>query len=230
MAGDTSKNSENLNQYIDHTLLRPDAKEADIIKVCDEALEYRFRTVCIEPQWLPLVVTRLEGSNVLPITVIAFPGGEDATESKVLQARDAVAAGAKEVDMVMNRTLLKSRRYTEFYLDVISVVNIIPKTPVKVILETSELTYEEKVLACGLCKAAGAAFVKTSTGFSKSGATPEDVALMRAIVGNDVGVKASGGVRTREDALLLIAAGASRLGCSASVAIVKGEAATSRGY
>lgn len=230
MSTTTPQPVKNLAQYIDHTLLRPDAKEAEILKACDEALEFKFKTVCVEPRWLPQVAARLEGSEVLPIAVISFPHGDDPTDSKVSQAKAAVAAGAKEIDMVMNRQWLQEKRFTEFYLDIVSVVTSIPGIPVKVILETSELTHEEKIVACGLCKAAGAAFVKTSTGFSKAGATAEDIALMRLVVGPQMGVKASGGIRTQADAVKMIEAGASRVGASASVAIVTGGAGATRGY
>lgn len=213
----------NLNEYIDHTLLRPDAAEHEIRRVCREAVEYRFKTVCLEARWLPVAVEELRGTPVLPITVISFPKGDDPTAKKAEATSEAVKAGAKEIDMVLNRALLQKRRHRELLEDIRAVVAASDGVPVKVILETSELTDPEKLMACALAKAAGAAFVKTSTGFSKSGATESDVRLMRAAVGEEMGVKASGGVRTRADAEKMIAAGANRLGTSASIAIVKGE-------
>lgn len=212
-----------LAQYIDHTLLRPDATEPEILKLCEEAREFSFRTVCIESKWLPVAVKKLKGSSVLPITVISFPKGEDPSPKKAADTLSAVQAGAREVDMVLNRTLLKKRDHSAVFDDIQAVVEAANGVPVKVIFETSELTREEIVAACALSKAAGAKFVKTSTGFSKSGATVEDVRLMREMVGADCGVKASGGIRTTQDAQNMIAAGANRLGCSASIAIVQGQ-------
>jgi deoxyribose-phosphate aldolase len=211
-------------QYIDHTLLKPEATEAEVAKVCDEAREYSFKTVCVESKWIPMVAKRLKGTAVLPITVISFPKGEDPSPKKAADTLAAVQAGAKEIDMVLNRTLLKRRDHAAVFEDIQAVVEAAGAIPVKVILETSELTREEKLMACALCKAAGAKFVKTSTGFSKSGATVEDVRLMREAVGPEMGVKASGGIRTTQDAKNMLAAGANRLGCSASIAIVQGQA------
>ena len=219
-----------LAQYIDHTLLRPDAKESEILKICDEAVEHGFRTVCIEKQWLKAARARLGGSQVLPITVISFPEGIKPPGLKAGEAKEGADLGAREIDMVLNRVYLKEKRYGDVLHDIRSVVEAVAGIPVKVILETSELTRDEKVIACSIAKAAGAAFVKTSTGFSKSGATAEDVALMRATVGDDLGVKASGGVRTFEDAWKMIQAGATRLGTSASVAIVQGVPAGEGSY
>lgn len=214
--------AKNLAQYIDHTLLRPDAKELEIIKLCEEALENSFKAVCVEKQWLPLVAPLLKGTPVLAITVISFPAGDGSTERKVEEALESLQEGAKELDMVLNRSLLRAGKYDLALSDIASVVDAAGTIPVKVILETSELTHDEKVVACSLAKAAGAAFVKTSTGFSKDGATEEDVQLMRRIVGPSMGVKASGGIRSYETAAKMIRAGANRLGTSASVAIVTG--------
>ena len=219
-----------LAPYIDHTLLKPDAKESEIIQLCAEAKQFGFHTVCIEAKWLALAVRELKGSRVLPITVVSFPGGRDSTDSKVSQVRAALAAGAGEIDMVLNRESLAQFRYADVYQDISAVVAASSGRPVKVILETSELTEYQKVAASALCKAAGASFVKTSTGFSKSGATLEDVRLMRSVVGPGFGVKASGGIRTTQDALKMVEAGATRLGTSASVAIVQGVAASVGGY
>lgn len=220
----------NLAQYIDHTLLRPDATAAEIEKICDEAKEFQFKGVCVEAKWLPLVVPRLKGSEVLAVTVISFPGGDLPTEKKAAEATAARRDGAQEIDMVLNRGWLKAKNYHAVYADIEAVVKAAAGAPVKVILETSELSDEEKWSACVLSKAAGAAFVKTSTGFSKGGATVEDVRRMRAAVGPELGVKASGGVRTREQAIAMVEAGANRLGTSGGVAIVKGEMVSGKGY
>lgn len=218
-----------LSQFIDHTLLRPEATRAEIEKVCHEAIENQFKTVCVEVQWLPVVSEMLKGTSVSPIAVVCFPQGTANTSEKVKSTVEAIKAGAKEIDMVLNRELLKQRRYIDVLKDIEGVVIAAAGHPVKVILETSELTTEEKAIACALSKMAGAAFVKTSTGFSKSGATVEDVKLMRDLVGPNMGVKASGGVRSYEDAMKMIQAGANRLGTSASVAIVQGATGNS-GY
>lgn len=214
---------QNLAQYIDHTLLRPEASEEAIDRLCDEALEFSFKGVCVELRWLPKVVRRLENSKVLPVTVISFPGGDDSTEEKCRQALRAVELGAKEIDMVLNRRLLKERSYRDLYFDIAEVVQAAGSIPVKVILETCELTHDEKVISCAIARAAEAAFVKTSTGFGTGGATESDVKLMRGVVGEDMGVKASGGVRSYDDAVRLVLSGATRLGTSAGVAIVKGK-------
>ncbi|MBI1860751.1 MAG: deoxyribose-phosphate aldolase [Deltaproteobacteria bacterium] len=212
-------NARELSRYIDHTLLLPTATREQLEQVVSEAIEYQFRTVCIESKWLSVAAPRLAKSSVLPITVISFPGGERSSAEKVREATEAVKLGAREVDMVLNRSLLAAARYKETLDDIRGVVDA-ARVPVKVILETSELTDEQKAIACALAKAAGAAFVKTSTGFSRGGATAEDIRLMRRVVGPELGVKASGGIRTLKDALMMIEAGATRLGCSASVSIV----------
>lgn len=219
-----------LAQYIDHTLLRPEATEAEIIKLCDEAVTHNFKTVCIEAKWLQTAAARLKGSKVLPITVISFPKGTDSTEKKYQDTLTAVQLGAQEVDMVLNRELLSQKKYAEVWKDIHQVVLGAGSVPVKVILETSELSDEEKRIACALVKAAGAHFVKTSTGFSKSGATENDIKLMRETVGEGFGVKASGGIRSYQDAIKMIAAGATRLGTSASISIVQGAQSSSGGY
>lgn len=208
---------------IDHTVLSPDAKKGDIETACQEAIRHSFKTVCVRMEWLPLVVRALKDSSILPITVIGFPGGLEATVEKVTQTQRAIQDGAREIDMVLNRQLLVKHDYQAVYSDIKAVVDQSAEIPVKVIIETSELTQQQKVISCCLAKAAGAAFVKTSTGFTASGATKEDVELMRQVVGPNFGVKASGGIRTQKDAEVMIAAGASRLGCSASVAIVTGS-------
>jgi deoxyribose-phosphate aldolase len=164
----------------------------------------------------------------VPIAVVGFPLGASLPSAKAFEAREAIRAGAREIDMVLNVGALKSRDYAQVHQDIAAVVDACRPLPVKVILETALLTDEEKVLACALSKAAGASFVKTSTGFGPGGATAEDVALMRRVVGEDVGVKASGGVRSAEDAMKLLRAGANRLGASASVAIVSGQTSTAK--
>lgn len=219
-----------LAQYIDHTLLRPEAKEDEILKACEEALHYGFKGVCVEAKWLSVVVPKLKGSSVLPVTVIAFPEGTASTEEKVKETHMAVEAGAQEVDMVLNRDLLKARQHGAVLKDIHSVVYAAGVIPVKVILETSELTHDEKAAAVALCVAAGAKFVKTSTGFSKSGATVADIQMMRNLVGPTLGVKASGGVRSYETAVEMIRAGATRIGTSSSIAIVQGASATLGSY
>jgi deoxyribose-phosphate aldolase len=218
----------NLAQYIDHTLLKPEATEAQIRQACQEALAHGFAAVCVRSEWVGQAAEWLRGSSVLPICVVGFPSGEEATAAKVEETRRAVALGAREIDMVLKKSLLRSRDYAAVAEDIRSVVQA-AGVPVKVILETGELAHDEKVIGCALSVLAGAAFVKTSTGFGKGGATAEDIRLMRAIVGDRAKVKASGGVRTREDALKMIEAGADRIGTSGGVAIVTGGAGTT-GY
>ncbi len=209
---------------IDHTLLKPTATRADIVKVCDEARRYHFASVCVNSTWIPLVARLLAGSGVKPICVVGFPLGAMSTRSKAQETREAVGDGAEEIDMVINIGLLRSGDHDGVFDDIRAVVEAAAGKPVKVILETAMLEREEKIAACAISKAAGAAFVKTSTGFGGGGATAEDIALMRSIVGPNMGVKASGGVRTADDARKMLAAGADRLGASASVAIVTGGA------
>lgn len=216
-----------LAPVIDHTLLKADATAGDVQRLCEEARRHGFATVCVNSSHIALAARALEESDVLPIAVVGFPLGAALTSAKAFEAREAVRQGAREVDMVLNVGALKAKDYQLVHQDIRAVVDAALPHPVKVILETSLLSEEEKVIACALSKAAGAAFVKTSTGFSAAGATVEDIALMRRVVGEDMGVKASGGVRTAEDALKLVAAGADRLGASASVAIVTGGKGTS---
>lgn len=211
-----------LASYIDHTLLAPTATRADIVKVCEEARRHSFASVCVNSTWIGLVARLLEGSRVMPICVVGFPLGAMATPAKAGETRQAIADGAQEIDMVLDIGALKGGDHDRVFDDIRAVVEAAQGRPVKVILETSLLTRDEKIVGCAISKAAGAAFVKTSTGFGGGGATAEDIALMRAVVGPDMGVKASGGVRTAQDAQKLIAAGATRLGASASVAIVTG--------
>ncbi len=225
--------SDGLASLIDHTLLKPDACRADLEQLCREAAQYCFASVCVNPNWVALCRELLRGSGVKVCTVIGFPLGAHLPDTKAYEARRAVEQGAEEVDMVINIGALKSRDYALVEQDIHGVVQAAGKdTVVKVILETSLLTRDEKVMGCTLSKAAGAEYVKTSTGFGGGGATVEDVQLMRETVGPEMGVKASGGVRTREDAEKMVAAGATRLGASAGVKIVRGEAdgAKGKGY
>jgi deoxyribose-phosphate aldolase len=222
--GSLPASSGELARKIDHTLLKPDATRKDLVKLCEEARAHRFYSVCINTTWVPLCVELLKGSGVLCICVVGFPLGAATTRAKAAETREAIAQGAGEIDMVVNIGLLKSGDHNKVFEDIRAVVEAASGRPVKVILETHLLSHDEKITACALSKAAGAAFVKTSTGFSGGGATAEDIRLMRAVVGPDMGVKASGGVRTAQDAATMIQAGANRLGASASVAIVTGGA------
>ncbi|PDY44048.1 deoxyribose-phosphate aldolase [Bacillus pseudomycoides] len=211
----------NIAKLIDHTVLKPNTTKEDVMKVLEEAKKYNFASVCINPTWVKLAAEELAGYDVDVCTVIGFPLGANTTETKVFETKDVIAKGATEVDMVINVGALKDGDNKFVENDIREVVEAAKgKALVKVIIETCLLTDEEKVRACELSVKAGADFVKTSTGFSTGGATAEDIALMRKTVGENVGVKASGGVRTREDAEKMIEAGASRIGASASVAIV----------
>ena len=209
--------------HIDHTLLNPEASRADVKKVCDEAKEHRFASVCVNPSYIKFVAEELAGSGVKPCCVIGFPFGSHTPEAKAAETAQAVADGAREVDMVVNLGAVKSGEWDLVERDIAAVVAAAgAQAGVKVILETCLLTDEEKVRLCQISKGAGAAFVKTSTGYSTGGATVHDVALMRQAVGPDMGVKASGGVRTYADAIAMIRAGADRLGASAGVQIIGG--------
>jgi purine-nucleoside phosphorylase len=215
--GDKDKS---LSQYIDHTLLKPDATVEQIEKLCKEAIDHGFKTVCLNSANIALAAKLLENKSPLPIAVVGFPLGAAMTSSKAFETKEAINAGAKEIDMVINIGALKAKDYRKVMTDIQAVVDAARPYPVKVIIETGSLTEDEKIVACSLSKAAGAAYVKTSTGFADGGATAEDFALMRRIVGDDVGVKASGGIKTKDDAKRMIEAGASRIGASASVDIV----------
>ncbi|MHC0037022.1 deoxyribose-phosphate aldolase [Pseudoneobacillus sp. C159] len=211
-------------RLIDHTLLKPDSTKDQIVQICKEAIEYNFATVCVNPFWVSTAAQVLKGSKVGITTVVGFPLGSTSTFSKVSEARDAIADGATEIDMVINIGALKSGDYETVKKDIEGVVLACKgQAVVKVIIETGFLTDEEKKKACMLSKMAGADFVKTSTGFGPGVATPEDIALMRETVGPDMGVKASAGVRDLDTARKLVAAGATRIGASAGIAIVKGE-------
>jgi deoxyribose-phosphate aldolase len=221
----------NLSRYIDHTLLKADATENEVIKLCNEAKEYDFFSVCINPGFVEIAAKELSESNVAVCTVIGFPLGASTPETKAFETRDAIQKGAAEVDMVINISKLKDKKDEEVLKDIKAVVDAADKKAlVKVIIETCLLTDEEKERACKLAKDAGADFVKTSTGFSTGGATKEDIALMRKTVGTEMGVKASGGVRTYEDAVTMIESGATRIGASASIAIVTASKSQSSGY
>jgi deoxyribose-phosphate aldolase len=208
---------------IDHTLLKPEATAEDIRKLCREARKYNFASVCVNPYWVGLVASELAGSPVKVCTVVGFPLGATTTESKRSEAEAAVRVGAQEIDMVMNVGALRSGDFEAVKVDIEAVVEVSHRggAIVKVILETALLDDSQKSIACAICKMAGADFVKTSTGFGPSGANTHDVALMRAVVGDAMGVKASGGIRTLEDLQNMAAAGASRIGASASVKIVE---------
>lgn len=222
-------NRKPLAKYIDHTLLRPGSTDADLRRTCDEAREFGFYSVCVYWKEVGKAAAYLRGTDVLPIAVVGFPSGTVPTAEKVSETQAAIAGGAREIDMVINRELLKAGKDAEAKADIRAVVQA-AGVPVKVILETSELSDAEKRRACRLSVEAGAQFVKTSTGFSASGATAADVRLMRECVGPDLGVKASGGIRSLATAMEMIEAGASRLGTSASIAIVQGASEKEGGY
>jgi deoxyribose-phosphate aldolase len=212
---------------IDHTILKPEAARADVVKVCREARQYGFASVCVNPYWVSLVRTELQGSPVKVCTVVGFPLGATSTEAKMAETAAALRAGAQEIDMVINIGALRSGEHEAVKLDIQQVVKIAHEAGaiVKVILETALLDDNQKAVGSTLAKLAGADFVKTSTGFGPSGATAHDVALMRGVVGPEMGVKASGGIRTLEDLRAMTAAGATRIGASASVKIVEATAA-----
>ncbi len=211
---------------IDHTLLKADATEEQLKQLCAEARQYKFATVCVNPTNIAYCKKELAGSGVGVCTVIGFPLGANTSDTKAFETKNAIALGADEVDMVINIGAMKNKKYDLVQKDIEAVVNAAGKTPVKVIIETCLLTEEEKIKACEMSKKAKAAFVKTSTGFSTGGATKEDIYLMRKTVGPEMGVKASGGVRSAEDADMMLANGATRLGTSSSVKIVTGGIGT----
>ena len=212
-----------LANRIDHTLLHADATQAEIEELCEEALSHGFASVCVNTRWVPTAADALADSEVLVCTVVGFPLGAMTRRAKAEEARITVAEGAQEVDMVMDIGALLSGDLAGVYEDMRGVVAA-AGVPVKVILETCLLSDEQKAIACLLAARAGAAYVKTSTGFSTGGATPDDIALMRACVGDSLGVKASGGIHTRDEAEAMVAAGADRIGASASIAIAEGTA------
>jgi deoxyribose-phosphate aldolase len=221
--------SGSIASFIDHTLLKPEAGEADVLKVCAEAAEYGFKSVCVNPIWVKTVKNALKGSGVLTCSVVGFPLGATPTDVKTFEARGAVLDGADEVDMVINIAAARAGDKGALIEDIASVAEAVHASGaiLKVIIETALLTDGQKVMACEAAVEAGADFVKTSTGFNGGGATAEDIALMRRTVGPGLGVKASGGVRSLEDAQAMIAAGATRIGASSGIAIVKGEQGSS---
>ena len=220
----------NMAKLIDHTMLKPDTTREDIRGLCEEAGKHRFASVCVNTSWVPMARALLRGTGVKVCAVVGFPLGAMAPTAKAYEAREAVRQGAEEIDMVINIGALKSRDYETVFEDICRVVKATGSAIVKVIIEASALDEEEKIIACSLSKLAGADFVKTSTGFGKGGATVDDVTLMRRVVGQRMGVKASGGVRSAEDVEKMALAGATRIGASASVAIVSGGDAKGTGY
>ena len=220
----------NLNKYIDHTVLKADTPQATVQKIIDEAIQYDFMSVCLNPTWVSFAAEKLAATDVKVCTVIGFPLGANTSAVKAFEAAEAVKNGADEVDMVINIGAAKDGDWDLVESDIQAVVDASGDVLTKVIIETSLLTDEEKVKACQAAVRAGADFVKTSTGFSTAGATVADIALMRQTVGPDLGVKASGGVRSMADAEAMIAAGATRLGTSNGVEIMKGNIADGNRY
>lgn len=223
-------NAKELAKFIDHTALTAEQTEKDIVRLCQEAIEHQFFSVCINSCHIPLAKEVLAGSNVKICTVVGFPLGANLSTVKAFEAAESIQAGAEEVDMVINIGYIKSQKWDAVEQDIQAVLTACQKVPLKVILETCLLTTEEIIKVCEICKALNVGFVKTSTGFNKGGATVEDVALMRKIVGDKIGVKASGGVRNTQNAIAMINAGASRIGASAGIAIVKELNQESSGY
>lgn len=219
---DAIRSPRDLAPYLDHTLLSPGATREDLVRLCAEAREHRLGAVCVHRNALGEARSLLAGTEVKAVAVVDFPRGEEATGVRAIQAIEAVRSGADELDVVAPLPALLAGRYEAVLDDLRAIVRSVP-VPVKVILETSRLGREQKVVAAALARCAGAAFLKTSTGFGGGGATVEDVALLRSVAGSEVGVKASGGIRTAADALAMIRAGASRIGSSSSVAIVTGS-------
>lgn len=228
---DTDQNVDyKLAGVIDHTLLKPDTTKVDLTKLSDEAKKYRFAAVCVNSYNIPLIAKLLKDSTVKPIAVVGFPLGATSSQAKAFEARVAIDSGAEEIDMVINLGALKAKDYQAVYEDIKQVVTASKPYSVKVIIETASLNHDEKVAACVLAKAANATFVKTSTGFGAAGATVEDIRLIRSIVGTNMLIKASGGIRTKEDAEKMLAAGADRIGASASIEIVTGKNARLSSY
>lgn len=212
----------NINKLIDHTALKPNTNKKSILKLIAEAKTYDFASVCVNPCWVALAHQALKNTDVKVCTVIGFPLGANTTEVKVFEAKDAIEKGAQEIDMVINIAMLKDKEYDYVENEIHQIVEAAKdKAIVKVIIEACLLTDEEKIKACELSQKAGADFVKTSTGFSTGGATVHDIALMRKTVGAEMGVKASGGVHTHEEALAMVEAGANRIGASAGVKLLK---------
>lgn len=217
-----------LNQYIDQTFLKPDATTAQIEKLCRGAKEHNFKAVCVQPHFLNHVHDFLRGSRALPITVVGFPLGANTTSTKIYETQISCVLGAKEIDMVMNISAMKSGDYDYVLQDISEVVKAAQDIPVKVIVETAYLTPEEKVIACACVKLGGAKFIKTSTGFAPTHATIEDVQLFKHLLGDSVKIKASGGIKTRADARAFLEAGADRIGTSSGVDIMTNTASKSK--
>jgi len=213
--------AKNIAAIIDHTALKPEATPADIEKLCQEAKTYGFAAVCVNPTYVKMCSELLAGSHVAVASVVGFPLGASTIQMKSAETSEAVENGANEIDMVIPVGRLKSGDYDHVRRDIQAVVSAASGKLVKVIIEAALLTDDEKVIACQIAQQAGAHFVKTSTGFSKSGATPDDVALMRKVVGDSMGVKAAGGIRTFADAMVMVHAGANRIGASSGVQIVR---------
>lgn len=216
-----------MNKYIDHTILKADTKLEDVKRICEEAIEYNFMSVCVNPTHVKFAAEMLKDAESKVCTVIGFPLGANTPEVKGFETKNAIENGADEIDMVINIGAAKDGNWELVEKDIKAVVEAANGTLVKVIIETCYLTDEEKVRACEISKAVGADFVKTSTGFGTGGATKEDIELMRKTVGPDLGVKASGGVRSVEDFKLMVAAGATRIGASSGVAIMQGQKSNS---
>jgi len=212
--------SEEMSSYIDHTLLKPEATREDIIRLCREAVKYKFYSVCINPSYVLTAVKELQNTGVKVCAVVGFPLGATTTAVKAFEAAEAVGDGAAEIDMVIHVGALKGSEEEYVKNDIAAVVRAAKHSPVKVIIETGLLSEKEKKLACNLAREAGAAFVKTSTGFGPGGANVSDIQLIREVVGSDLGIKASGGVRTQDEAFALIRAGAARIGTSSGPALV----------
>lgn len=213
---------DDLAKYIDHTLLKQDATVEDVIQLTQEAKQYGFASVCVHPSYLPIVVRELKNSKVSAGTVVGFPLGTNTTPVKVFECEECIANGADEIDMVLPIYALKNKDFRAVYHDMASIVQVATDKVVKVILETGLLSRAEIVQACLLAKMAGVSFVKTSTGFGYGGAKVEDIRLMRQVIGGELGVKASGGVRNKDEALKMLQAGANRIGTSAGVTLIKG--------
>lgn len=210
-----------INKYFDHTLLAANASKEEILKLCEEAKEYDFMSVCVNPYYIGVAKEALKGSDVKVCTVIGFPLGQMTTDAKIFEASDAVKKGADEVDMVINVAALKDKEYDYVKNEIHAIKTACNGKLLKVILECCYLSKDEIAIASRLAKEAGADFVKTSTGFGKGGATPEDVKIMRDTVGENMGVKAAGGIHSLDDFNAMVKSGANRIGCSHSIAIIK---------
>ncbi len=215
--------SQKIAGFIDHTLLKPNASQEEISRICEEAVRYGFKGVCVNPAFVGRVAELLQDTAVLPIAVVGFPLGANQSSTKAFEAKEAVAAGAKEIDMVINISALKAKDYRLVFEDMQTVIEEVKPFSVKIILETCYLTEAEKIIAAALAQVAGAGFVKTSTGFAEKGAAAEDIKLLRSVIGKNMQIKAAGGIKSYADALKMIEAGANRIGASSSVEIVAGS-------